>query len=310
MVETSPRTYRKGVDIIQHGDEDLKAKLRRGDISLDAAYRKIEKPAKMKRSKSGTPSAETSAVPATTPEVPAEFLVLGPEEAEIGEEKFSGEYEVIVANIPWEATHISFQDIQEIIVPYWATQNSILWVRATNERIEDAFSLARHWGFTPKTLFTWRKPEREPGELLDSETEHYVVATAGNPAINYDASRLSTFLNASLKPGTGKPVGFYQMIEGAFLGKKRMEIGAEAKRDGWDVGLFSGTQFSENLKSEPKMDSKEPAKKKRTRNKIETSQKKPESMGSKVTPTSEDAARGVAESTPSASEDGPDSASG
>ena len=142
--------------------------------------------------------------------------------------------DVIIVNVPWELTAITMEKLAGLPIPEVAHDNCMVWVRATNSRIVEAYSLVDGWGFEPKTLFTWIKQELESAEWLNDRSEHYVVGIKGNPSVN-EERKFSTALETSpAKDNPTKGMQFYRLIERYCSGETRcLEVFSERPMAGW-----------------------------------------------------------------------------
>ena len=149
-----------------------------------------------------------------------------------------GPYELIIAYIPWEqigtnaADAATMEDVIRIPIPEVAGDDCVLWLRATNQCLPDAYSVLAPWGFLPKAVLTWMKPNPQPAEWLHDQTEHFILAVKGRAALK-PGSKLNSALVASAKTGSRVPVGFYELIEGVYDTDKRLHVFPSIERDGW-----------------------------------------------------------------------------
>jgi len=239
------RTYRNARDVIKLGSEDLIQKCRDGRISVDAAFRQIEKPRKettAKKVAAPPPSAaqhapEVAAEPVPEPATePSQLTAAQPvprSDIPVSVLDLPQPSDVIVVNVPWELPSITVEKLAALPVGRLAKDDCMVWLRATNSRILEAYSLLNGWGFEPKTLFTWIKDEVEPGEWLDDRSEHYVVGIKGNPPVDNER-KFSTALETSpAKDNPSKARQFYRQIERYCAGERRLEVFSMAEREGW-----------------------------------------------------------------------------
>ena len=154
-------------------------------------------------------------------------------------------FDVILVNIPWEHLgkpgypYVSNLAAGQVPVAVAASDDCIVWLRATNYHMDDAFRCLSDWGFKARTILTWVKTDALEGEWLNERTEHYIVATYGNPPIRRDQLP-TTALVAPSKKGSLKPEGFYHLIEQMCQGQLRLEIFCEGPQEGWKSWTPSG----------------------------------------------------------------------
>ena len=107
---------------------------------------------------------------------------------------------------------------------------AVLWLWATNAHLEDAYGVARAWGFTPRTVLTWCKPAIGKGNWLRGQTEHCLMASRGKPTVVL--TNQSTGLHAPIGEHSRKPDEFFEFVESLCPGSK-VELFAREARRGW-----------------------------------------------------------------------------
>jgi N6-adenosine-specific RNA methylase IME4 len=120
------------------------------------------------------------------------------------------------------------------------TEDAHLWLWTTNAHLPLALKVVEAWGFTYKTLATWRKSKLGQGWWLRSRTEHLILAARStnlrhNPG-SWDTEIKGTWRGHSKKP----PV--YDRIEALSPGPYLELFSREAKheRENWNaVGQHS-----------------------------------------------------------------------
>ncbi len=174
------------------------------------------------------------------------------------------DYRLIVVDPPWsyslresDATHRgrcpypSMSDEQILSLPIGAIAHSdsylLLWVTNTHSPL--GHQCLSRWGFTQKTIFTWVKTtkastEENPkasiglGHYGRNCTEHFLVATKGNPG-SFTTHGLTDIPNVIFAPRlkhSEKPSEFWTIANrlGNELGGTKTELFARSKRFGWD----------------------------------------------------------------------------
>jgi N6-adenosine-specific RNA methylase IME4 len=156
-----------------------------------------------------------------------------------------GKYQVIYADPPWQYDNSGFNEsaenqyptmptdeICELPIESLCTDESILFLWATNPLLEDALKVMRAWGFEYKTNMAWIKDKaRGKGWFLKSKHELLLIGTRENtphpaerPASCFEADRGGVH--------SRKPECAYAMIEAMYPGKK-IELFARQARDEW-----------------------------------------------------------------------------
>jgi N6-adenosine-specific RNA methylase IME4 len=167
-----------------------------------------------------------------------------------------GKFRVIVADPPWkysnraeDETHraanpypsMETDDIAALPIADHSLDDAILWLWTTNAFMVEAHLVAEAWGFTVKTILTWKKSKIGLGDWLRGITEHCLLAVRGKPVVNL--TNQTTHLQGPLREHSRKPIEFYQMVETLCPGTK-LELFSRETRPGWtcsgaEVGKFS-----------------------------------------------------------------------
>lgn len=167
-------------------------------------------------------------------------------------EELNGPYSTIVADPPWRygnqrgaaarghaRNHYSTMSIGEIRclpVSAIAADDAHLWLWGVNQLMDEAFDVARHWGFKPLTMLTWCKPGPGVGYYLRNNTEHCLFATRGKPMVPDEKAMASWFLWPS-SHHSAKPDAFGDLVEQVSPGPY-VELFSRRPRLGWDSWGF------------------------------------------------------------------------
>jgi N6-adenosine-specific RNA methylase IME4 len=229
----SAKTYQKARDIIKYGPEDLIRSCREGEIAIDAAFKQIEKPRKEKTVKKAVKTTGPGIQSQPPPKSPPASQAAPRGDAPLAPPDLPSPCDVIVANVPWELALVTLEKLAALPVPNMAHENCMLWLRATNSRILEAYELVKAWGFQPETLFTWIKQEAEPGKWLKDRSEHYVLGVKGNPTVDEERKFSTASETGAAKDNPKRPMQFYRQIELYCSGKTRLDVFSETPREGW-----------------------------------------------------------------------------
>lgn len=144
----------------------------------------------------------------------------------------SGTHGISTHSIPYK--HMSVDEIIGLPVKRLVDKNCVLYLWTTNRFIEQAYIVARGWGFKPSSLLVWCKPPNQGlfGGLYLSNIEFCIYATKGT--VNANTKFGSRWFNWPRRKHSEKPHEFRQMIESAHNGYK-VELFARQKTEGWDV---------------------------------------------------------------------------
>jgi N6-adenosine-specific RNA methylase IME4 len=152
-------------------------------------------------------------------------------------------YRTILADPPWDIHQkgrlgaiqhyplMTIDEIKALPVADLADDDAHLWLWTTNAALEEAYDVARAWGFTPRSLMTWFKPYMGLGNYLRNCTEQLIFATRGKAPIL--VKNQPNWLFAIRQEHSHKPEELYEIIERCSQGPY-VELFARRKRPGWD----------------------------------------------------------------------------
>jgi N6-adenosine-specific RNA methylase IME4 len=128
------------------------------------------------------------------------------------------------------------EEIRDLVIPAEPSAHLYLWT--TNRFIENAYNIARHWGFVPSQLLTWCKPPMGLGfgGAFASTTEFVIFCRRGK--IKPTRRQDSTWWNWSRPYENGhiahsaKPEAFQDMVMETSPGPY-LELFARRQRLGW-----------------------------------------------------------------------------
>ena len=164
-------TIHKAKVIMDKAPEELKEQARRGEVSINQAYKTIRS-----AEKAEAKAAIVEKISNEPPPLP------------------EGPFRVIVIDPPWpyesravDPTHrarnpytsMSLGDIADLPVASLSHEDCILWLWTTNAFLDEAFNLVYLWGFQQKTMMTWGKDRTGLGNWLRGQTEHCILAVKG-----------------------------------------------------------------------------------------------------------------------------------
>ena len=207
--------------ILKEAPEEVKDKLRRGDITINKVYTEIQNKKRAQQK---------------TPELP------------------TGKYRVIYADPAWQYKNSGFttsaenhyktmptDEICNLPIKDLADENAVLFLWATNPLLEDALRVCKAWGFTYKTNFVWIKNQHTGGFYNYGQHELLFVATKGSmlPKLG---SLHSSVINSIRREHSRKPDEIYDIIE-AMYDAPYLELFARTERKNWtgwglEYGIF------------------------------------------------------------------------
>jgi N6-adenosine-specific RNA methylase IME4 len=167
----------------------------------------------------------------------------------------NGVYRTVVADPPWQLDtgpdsfgtvgerghdalayeQMSVERIRALPVADHVADDAHLYLWTTNRYVEQAYDVARAWGFKPSVLLVWAKTPRGVGlgDAFKLTTEFIVYARRGSLKENTISE--TTWFNWPRGTHSTKPEAFYELVEqlSPSSGGDRLEMFARRKRDGW-----------------------------------------------------------------------------
>lgn len=165
-----------------------------------------------------------------------------------------GTYHCIVADPPWrldsgpdlmattgERGHdhlaydqMSIADIQDLNVASLAAPDAHLYLWTTNRYVEEAYGIARAWGFQPSALLVWCKKPRGIGlgDTFRQTAEFVLFARRGHLTARRIVER--TWFEWPRGAHSVKPAGFYTLVE-SVTPPPYLDMFGRKRRPKWDV---------------------------------------------------------------------------
>jgi N6-adenosine-specific RNA methylase IME4 len=165
---------------------------------------------------------------------------------------YSGKYNILYVDPPWDVKRgpvwsssgpseplpystMKIDDIANIPIQSITDKNAHLYLWVINKYIQESYSIAKGWGFTPSALLTWCKPPHGIGlgGTFVQTTEHLLFCRKGNLPAQKRIDR-TWFEHKRLKHSQ-KPHMFREMIVDVSGDLPRIEVFARERFDGWDA---------------------------------------------------------------------------
>jgi len=206
----SETTFERAKKIIEKAPEPVKQKVRNGKQSINYAYQQIQRE-------------EKHSNPPKLPE---------------------GEFDVIYADPPWKyefaetdgTADIHYEametkDISSLLIP--SAKDAILFLWATNPKLQDALKVMKDWGFQYLTNLVWIKGNGGIGYYFQGNHELLLVGKKGNIPAPMPSNRPSSVLQVSKTNHSSKPKEVYPIIEKMYPNRKYLELFSRTERQGW-----------------------------------------------------------------------------
>lgn len=139
---------------------------------------------------------------------------------------------VQLASQPLSYPTMSVEEICALPVKGMADKNAHLYLWTINRYLEDAYRVARAWGFAPSTMLVWAKTPKgiALGGTYALATEFCLFARRGTLAAHHREE--SNWWHWKRGPHSKKPEEFQNMVESVSPGPY-LELFARRKRHGW-----------------------------------------------------------------------------
>jgi len=145
-----------------------------------------------------------------------------------------GEFNVIYADPPWQydltlrgnpdehyAT-MEGQKISDLKIP--SAKDAVLFLWATNPKLQEALEVMKAWGFEYKTNLVWVKDKFGNGYYFRGQHELLLLGIKGKIGTPFDSDRPSSVLNAKREEHSKKPREVYGLIEKMYPNRKYLEL--------------------------------------------------------------------------------------
>ena len=162
-----------------------------------------------------------------------------------------GVFDVILADPPWqydagmrgdprEHYHtMKLEEIASLKVP--AAEDSILFLWATNPKLEDALKVMKAWGFTYRTNLCWLKQKQGTGYYVRGQHELLLIGTKGKIGTPLEENRPPSVIPFDATDHSRKPEESYSIIEKMYPYHKYLEMFSRL-----DVELPNWTHWRDN----------------------------------------------------------------
>lgn len=156
-----------------------------------------------------------------------------------------GVFDVLYADPPWRYEHsvdknrsienqyrtLTLPEICALEPP--AATDAVLYLWATNPKLQEALTVVEAWGFTYVTNMVWVKDKIGMGYHARQRHELLLIATKGTPGTPAAADRPDSVIEAPRGRHSAKPRKVYDLIERAWPNGRYLELFARNDRAGW-----------------------------------------------------------------------------
>lgn len=211
--------------------DEMKQRLRSGDISINSAYQQVKRLETEERREVERKENAAKVEALSTP-LDAQGL-----------------FQTIVIDPPWDWGDegdvnqfgrakpdyhtMPIEDIKALPIGKIADENCHIYLWVTNRSLPKAFDLLEAWGFRYITCLTWVKPSIGMGNYFRGSTEQILFGVKGKqPLKRHDVG--TSFTAPRGDRHSAKPDEFYRLVESCSYGPY-IDIFGRKGRDGWSV---------------------------------------------------------------------------
>jgi N6-adenosine-specific RNA methylase IME4 len=232
VAQVSHDTIAKVKHIEAKAPEEVKAKLRTGEVSINQAYQEIKKEEKKAERIELIEQQIEDIEQGLLPELEGLFDVISvdPPWPYEGENKNVTSFDAVGRRVANPYPEMSIEDIKKIDMPLMENAVVLLWT--THKFLPDAFEILKEWNLDYKATLVWNKEKIGMGAWFRMQCEFCLVGIKGKPY--WENTTFRDILNEPRREHSRKPDGFFDMIEQITLGR-RLEYFSREKRNSWEV---------------------------------------------------------------------------
>jgi len=238
VAAVSHDTIAKVKKIQEKAPEEVKAKLRTGEVSINAAYKEIKKEENKEKLKEKKKEYDLRVETKNKNEFNVDIF------------NTNETFRVIYADPAWSyndkqntpqlggaAKHYNTMSISEIsLLPIdkISQKDSVLFLWVTSPLLEDAFKVVSSWGFKYKTSFIWDKIKHNMGHYNSVRHEILLVCTKGS--CTPDNKKLYDSVQSIERNDnhSEKPIEFLNIIDDIYTFGNKLEMFCRnIKKDKW-----------------------------------------------------------------------------
>lgn len=232
VASVSHDTIAKVKKIQEKAPEEVKEKLKTGEVSINQAYKEIKKEEKKAERVKVIQKQIEDIEAGELPELEGLFDVVSvdPPWPYEGESKKVTSFDPNGRRVANPYPEMSIQEIKDIQMPLM--NDSIVFLWTTHKFLPDAFDILKEWGMEYKATLVWNKEKIGMGAWFRMQCEFCLVGVKGKPY--FENTKYRDILSEPRREHSRKPDSFFSMVEEITLGR-RLEYFSREKREGWEV---------------------------------------------------------------------------
>lgn len=155
---------------------------------------------------------------------------------------------IFISSAAFKYPTLKLDELKTLPVQSIASDDSLLFLWATNPHLDQAIELGRAWGFEYRTVvFVWNKMVHNPGKYNLSFCELCLLFKRGRIPTPRGVRNTRQLINAPRGAHSEKPEEAARNIELMFPHHKRIELFARTARPGWAAwGMEAQTEPTRN----------------------------------------------------------------
>jgi len=218
--------------IQEKAPEEVKEKLKTGEVSINQAYQEIKKEEKKAERVKVIQKQIEDIESGELPELQGLFDVVSvdPPWPYEGESKKVTSFDPNGRRVANPYPEMSIQEIKDIQMPLM--NDSIVFLWTTHKFLPDAFDILKEWGMEYKATLVWNKEKIGMGAWFRMQCEFCLVGVKGKPY--FENTKYRDIFSEPRREHSRKPDSFFNMVEEITLGR-RLEYFSREKREGWEV---------------------------------------------------------------------------
>lgn len=153
-----------------------------------------------------------------------------------GREVINFSRNIFISSACFKYPTLKLDELKKLCVQEIATDDSLLFLWATNPHLDQALDLGKAWGFEYRTVaFVWNKMVHNPGKYTLSYCELCLLFKRGRIPSPRGARNIKQLVSVPRGEHSEKPEEVAKNIELMFPHHKRIELFARAERADWAV---------------------------------------------------------------------------
>jgi N6-adenosine-specific RNA methylase IME4 len=212
--------------------EEVKEKLRTGEVSINQAYKEIKKEEKKVERVELIQKQIEDIEEGLLPDLVGLFDVVSvdPPWPYEGESKNITSFDSVGRRVANPYPEMSIEQIKNIELPLMDNAVVLLWT--THKFLPDAFEILKEWNLDYKATLVWNKEKIGMGAWFRMQCEFCLVGIKGKPY--WENTLYRDIITEARREHSRKPDSFFEMIEKITMGN-RLEYFSREKREGWKV---------------------------------------------------------------------------